>query len=136
MTTLALLAALPARLVALGRWLWRHRTAAALTVLTAGVWLYRARARRLAGARDAEHQRADKAEADAATVTEVLEAREAGHALAEEIRDVPTTADPAADRAALYDRVREIARREGATPSVPDDAPAGPGARDPARDRR
>ena len=120
----------------LGAWLLRHPIAAIAALGAAVLLVVRRQRDRARVQRDVEHRRADQAEADAATVTEVLEAREAGHALAEEIRDVPTTADPAADRAALYDLVREIARREGATPSVPDDAPAGPGARDPARDRR
>lgn len=130
-------------------WLLRRWKGALLTLGIAlglaKLWLSRWRVQRALEATRVERDRAeierDAARGDAAVanattavVVEAAESREAGHALAEEIRDVETTGDPDADRAALYDRVREIARREGAdggdrsSASVRDDAAASPGA--------
>lgn len=110
-----------------GRWLWKHPKTVGIALAAAAVWLWRARiTARLARARaerdraelqrDVAEGRADVAEATVAVTVEVAAAREAGAAVAQEVRDVPVTEDPAADRAALYDRVREVARREGAAP--------------------
>lgn len=124
----------------LSHWPW----VAAAAAVVAG-WVYRWRVQRALEATRGERDRAeierDAARGDAAVanattavVVEAAESREAGHALAEEIRDAETTGDPDADRAALYVRVREIARREGAdgddraAPAVRDDAAASPGA--------
>ena len=130
-------------------WLLSHWPAvvAAIAVLVGGakLWLSRWRVQRALEAtrgerdraeleRDAARGEAAVAEATTAVVVEAVESREAGRVLAEEIRDVATTDDPAADRARLYDRVREVARREGAdggdrsTAAVRDDATARPGA--------
>lgn len=93
-------------------------------VLAAAVWLrlwwakrqtaaQRARAERAEAERDREAGRAATAEATL-TVTVAREAdKQAGRVLAGEI-DAPTTGSPADRIRAVDDRVREIARREGA----------------------
>ena len=131
-----MLTALLFRLRRIGAWLLKHPMAA-LAAIGAIVLLVLRRQRDSArGQRDREHRRADEAEADAAVVTETMEAREAGQALAEEIRDVPITGDPDADRDALYDRVRDIARREEAISAVRDVGAAGAPRDDDAGHRR
>ena len=124
----------------LSNWPWVAAAAAAVAA-----WFYRWRVQRALEAtrgerdraeleRDAARGEAAVAEATTAVVVEAVESREAGRVLAEEIRDVATTDDPAADRARLYDRVREVARREGAdggdrsSAAVRDVATARPGA--------
>jgi len=93
-------------------------------ILAAVVWLrlwwakrqtaaQRARAERAEAERDREAGRAATAEATL-TVTVAREAdKQAGRVLAGEI-DAPTTGSPADRIRAVDDRVREIARREGA----------------------
>ena len=126
-------------------WLLSHWPWVAAAAAAVGAWVYRWRVQRALEAtrgerdraeleRDAARGEAAVAEATTAVVVEAVESREAGRVLAEEIRDVATTDDPAADRARLYDRVREVARREGAdggdrsSAAVRDVATARPGA--------
>lgn len=130
----------------------RHPWALLVVVGAIVAWVYRAllgrkladaRAQRDAARLEAEVQRgrAEVAEATAAAAARVAANQEAGRALAEEIDRAASPAATPDDRVRLADeRVREIARREGAhgggdRPAAVRDAPAAAAARGAGRRR-
>ena len=124
------------------RYLWTHRVAALLTLVTAGLWLLklqRDRARARAGV--ADHARVE-AEDTAAVTTDALERRDAGAHTREDVIDAARAEaqahpdDPEAPARAAREYGRERYRGMRAThpdgdPADPvrDDGPAGAAAR-------